>query len=219
MADATLLISSRNYSSWSLRGWLLARLSGLTFSVRTADPDDPNTRAELLLRTSTIRVPCLVHDDISVWDTLAIAEYLNEIRPKAGLLPKDRAARARCRSISGEMHSGFAALRASLPMNLRARRPGFRVWSAPRADIDFLTTIWRECLAEYGGPWLFGAAPTMADAMYAPVATRFVTYDVTLDPVAAAYRDHILAWPDMRVWYAEAQVEPEMLIDELEVEF
>lgn len=219
MADATLLISSRNYSSWSLRGWLLARLSGLAFSVRTADPDDPNTRAELLLRTSTIRVPCLVHDDISVWDTLAIAEYLNEIRPKAGLLPKDRAARARCRSISGEMHSGFAALRASLPMNLRARRPGFRVWSAPQADIDFLTKIWRECLAEYGGPWLFGAAPTMADAMYAPVATRFVTYDVTLDPVAAAYRDHILAWPDMRVWYAEAQVEPEMLIDELEVEF
>lgn len=219
MADATLLISSRNYSSWSLRGWLLTRLSGLPFSVRTADPDDPNTRAELLLRTSTIRVPCLVHDGISVWDTLAIAEYLNEIRPKSGLLPKDRAARARCRSISGEMHSGFAALRASLPMNLRARRPGFRVWSAPQADIDFLTTIWRECLAEYGGPWLFGAAPTMADAMYAPVATRFVTYDVKLDPVAAAYRDHILAWPDMRVWYAEAEVEPEMLIDELEVEF
>jgi glutathione S-transferase len=219
MGEATLLISSRNYSSWSLRGWLLARLSGLSFKVELTDPNDPNAKAELLLRTSTIRVPSLLHDGILVWDTLAIAEYLNELFPQAGMMPTDRIARAHCRSISGEMHSGFAALRASLPMNLRSRRPGFKIWSAPQADIDFLLAIWRECISRYGGPWLFGDKPTIADAMYAPVATRFLTYEVKLDPVPLAYRDHILAWAPMQEWIAAAMDEPEMMIDELEVEF
>ena len=218
MAEATLLISSKNYSSWSLRGYLLVRLSGLAFEERQVDPDDPATRAELLLRASSIRVPCLVHDGVSIWDTLAIAEYLNEIRPRAGMLPADRSARARCRAISGEMHSGFAALRSSLPMNLRAHRPGFTVWSAAQADIDRITEIWRECLETWKGPWLFGRRATIADAMYAPVATRFRTYDVPLDPACAAYRAHLLAWPDLVEWTEAALKEPEE-IEELEVEF
>jgi glutathione S-transferase len=215
---ATLLISSKNYSSWSLRGFLLARLSGLPFDERAVDPNDPAAKAELLLQSASIRVPCLIHDDIEVWDTLAIAEYLNELRPAAHMLPADRAARARCRSISGEMHSGFAALRSSLPMNLKAFRPGFIVWSAAQADIDRITEIWRDCLKTWKGPWLFGGRASIADAMYAPVVTRFLTYDVKLDDSCRAYCDHIIAWPDMQEWLAAAKREPEK-IEELEVEF
>jgi glutathione S-transferase len=116
------------------------------------------------------------------------------------------------------MHSGFSALRSSLPMNLRAHRPGFTIWSAAQADIERVTEIWRECLQTWNGPWLFGRRPSIADAMYAPVATRFRTYDVPLDPQCAAYREHILAWPDLREWTEAALREPEQ-IDELEVEF
>ena len=215
---AVLRISSRNYSSWSLRGWLLVRLSGLPFTAEVVSPDDPSTRAELLLQSSSIRIPNLRHGDVEVWDTMAIAEYLDEVHPDAGMLPRDRLARARCRSISGEMHAGFHALRSSLPMNLRAHFPGFTVWSAARADIDRILAIWHECLATWGGPWLFGEARSVADAMYAPVVTRFRTYDVRLDPVAEDYAEAILAWPDMAEWIAAAQDEPEERISELEVE-
>ncbi|MDE2007540.1 MAG: glutathione S-transferase [Rhodospirillales bacterium] len=218
MEEATLLISSRNYSSWSLRGFLLARLARLAFHCRAVDPDDPATRAELLLQSSSILIPCLIHDGVRVWDTLPIAEYLNEIAPDAGMLPLDRAARARCRSIAGEMHAGFAALRSSLPMNLRGRRPGFAIWSGARADIDRIEAIWSECLGEWGGPWLFGRRPSIADAMYAPVVTRFMTYDVALVGTPAEYAAHIRAWPDLVEWTAAAAAEPEQ-IEDLEVEF
>ncbi len=218
MAEATLLISSKNYSSWSLRGFLLARMSGLAFQEQPVPPDDAATRAELLLQSSSIRVPCLVHDGIRVWDTLAIAEYLNEIRPAAEMLPRDRAARARCRSVSGEMHAGFSALRSTLPMNLRSHRPGFTVWSSARADIERITEIWRDCFDSWGGPWLFGRRRSVADAMYAPVVTRFLTYDVRLDDTCAAYCRRVMQWPDMVEWVAAAKQEPEV-IDELDVEF
>lgn len=215
---AILTITSRNYSSWSLRGWLMTRMAGLAVEERTISPDDPEMRADILLLSSSIRVPKLEHDGTVVWDVLAIGEYLNEVKPKAGLLPADRAARAHCRAICGEMHSGFVSMRTALPMNLKARFPGFRVWSRAQADIDRVVEIWTECLERWGGPWLFGAKPTLADAMYAPVATRFVTYDVALPPAAAAYRDTIMAMPDMQAWIAAAQSEPED-IEELEVEF
>ena len=214
----TLRISSKNYSSWSLRGWLLTRLSGLDFTEEQVAPDDPKARAELLLQSSTLRVPCLVHGEITVWDTLAIAEYLNELRPEAAMLPADRGARAHCRSISGEMHSGFEALRASLPMNIRAHRPGFALWSGPKADIAHILGIWTECLQRWGGPFLFGKQPSVADAMYAPVVTRFLTYDVALQGEAAAYAEQIMAWPPMAEWVAAARREPEAMIEELEVE-
>jgi glutathione S-transferase len=218
MAGATLLISSKNYSSWSLRGYLLARLSGLAFEEKVVDPEDPSNRAELLMQSSSIRVPCLVHGEVVVWDTLAIAEYLNEVFPNAGMWPSDRGDRARCRSICGEMHSGFSALRASLPMNLRLFRPGFAVWSAVQADIDRIVEIWGECLKLSDGPWLFGKHPTIADAMYAPVATRFRSYDIKQDQASERYCAHVLAWAPMREWFAAAQKEPEQ-IEELDIEF
>ncbi len=218
MSKATLLISSKNYSSWSLRGFLLVRMAGLDFETEQVSPDDPTSRAELLMQTSSIRIPCLLHDGVTLWDTLAIAEYLNEQHPAAGMLPGDRIARGRCRSISGEMHAGFSALRAALPMNLRMFRPNFTVWSAVQADIDRITEIWRECLTASKGPWLFGERRTIADAMFAPVVTRFRTYDVKMDPICDRFCREISAWPDMREWFAAAQGEPEQ-IEELDVEF
>jgi glutathione S-transferase len=172
----------------------------------------------LLLLSPSFLVPCLTHDGIKVWDTLAIAEYLNELKPEAGLLPDNRAARAHCRAISGEMHSGFSNLRSALPMNLRAHYPAFRVWAGVQADIDRVIAIWRECLAKYGGPFLFGAKPTIADAMYAPVCTRFQTYDVKLDSDCAAYCATIMALPAMKEWADHAKLEPEE-VEELDVEF
>lgn len=216
--SARLAISSRNYSSWCLRGYLLARMSGIDFIVEPVAADDAQARAELLMRTASILLPCLIDGAVTVWDTLAIAEYLNEAYPRAAMLPADPVQRARCRSISGEMHSGFAALRASLPMNLRAHRPGFTVWSGAQADIDRVLTIWRDSLAASGGPYLFGAKPCIADAMFAPVATRFRTYDVPLDALCARYCDTIFAWPDMAEWVAEAEVEHDF-ITELDLEF
>ena len=217
MTETILTISSKKYSSWSLRGWLLCRMSGLRFVEEVVPVDDPTNRAELLLLSPSILVPCLTHQGIRIWDTLAIAEYLNEVRPKAGLLPTDRPARARCRSICGEMHSGFTNLRSALPMNLKARHPGFKVWAGAQADIDRVTTIWRECFAAYHGPYLFGKL-TMADAMYAPVVTRFLSYDVKLDADCAGYCDRITALPDMVAWREAAMLEPEEL-EELDMEF
>jgi glutathione S-transferase len=217
MSKAVLTISSKNYSSWSLRGWLMARFAGLDFVERIIPPDDPAVRAEILLLSSSFLVPSLMHNGISVWDTLAIGEYLAESFPQAGLLPRDSEARAHCRSICGEMHSGFSALRSALPMNLKAQFPGFKVWNRATADIERVTAIWRDCLSRYGGPYLFGPR-TVADAMYAPVATRFVTYHVELDPICAGYRDRIMAMPEMIEWIAAAKTEPEE-IEELEAEF
>jgi glutathione S-transferase len=219
MAKATLTISSRNYSSWSLRGWLMCKFAGLDFETVSLPIDDAGSRAELLLLAPSFLTPCLSHDGVTVWDTLAIGEYLNEVFPAAGLLPAGRAERALCRAISGEMHSGFANLRAALPMNLKARHPGFKVWAGAQADIDRVTAIWRERLLAAGGPFLFGGgAPTLADAMYAPVCARLATYGVALDPACAAYRDRILALPAMREWTAAALTEPDE-VEELDVEF
>ncbi len=217
MTEAILTISSKNYSSWSLRGWLLCRMAGLDILEEVVPVEDPANRAELLLLSPSILVPCLIHQGTRIWDTLAIAEYLNEIKPEGGLLPKAREARARCRSICGEMHSGFTNLRSALPMNLKAHHPGFKVWSGAQADIDRITTIWRQCFAEHGGLYLFGQL-TVADAMYAPVVTRFLTYDVKLDRDCAAYCDRIMTWPDMIAWRQAALAEPDEL-EELDMEF
>lgn len=218
MAEATLSISSKNYGSWSLRGWLLCKMAALDFEEVPASSEDPYIRAELLLLSPSFLVPALTHDGMKVWDTLAIAEYLNELKPEAGLLPGDRAARALCRSVSGEMHSGFSNLRSALPMNLKARYPDFKVWAGAQADIDRIVTVWRDCLDRFGGPYLFGERPTMADAMYAPVCARFVTYDVKLDPDCEGYCRTIMAMPFMQDWIAKAKLEPDE-VEELDVEF
>lgn len=218
MAKAVLTISSKNYGAWALRGWLLAKFAGLEFTEKVISPDDPAMKAEMLLLSSSMLVPSLQHNGVKVWDTLAIAEYLNEIKPKAQLLPADVKARAHCRAVCGEMHSGFASLRAALPMNIKAHFPNFKVWSRAQADIDRVLEIWKECFACYGGPYLFGKQLSVADAMYAPVVTRFLTYDVPLDKACVAYCKRIMELPAMKEWVTAAKKEPDD-IDELDAEF
>jgi len=217
-AKAVLTISSKNYGAWALRGWLMARLAGLDFTEKVIPPDDPAMKAEMLLLAPSMLVPSLHHNGIHVWDTLAIGEYLHEVKPKAGLLPADAKARAHCRAICGEMHSGFGAMRGALPMNIKASFKGFKVWSRAQADIDRLLAIWRECFKLYGGPYLFGKQPCIADAMYAPVVTRFLTYDIPLDKACLAYCKRIMELPAMQEWVAAAKAEPDE-IDELDAEF
>ena len=218
MAAAELTISSKTYSSWSLRGWLLCRLAGLRVVEKMVSLENMENRAELLLLSPSVLVPRLTHEGASVWDTLAIAEYLHELYPNAGMYPQDRIARAHCRSVSGEIHSGFANLRSALPMNLKVRHDKFPIFSGAKPDIERVEAIWTECLATYGGPWLFGDSPTVADAMFAPVAQRFLTYAVKLSDKAAAYCNTINSWDLMREWIDEARKEPDE-VEELDIEF
>jgi len=217
MSKAELTISSKTYSAWSLRGWLLCHLAGLDVAEAPV-PNDETNRAELLLLSPSVLVPRLTHEGASVWDTLAIAEYLNECHPEAQMLPANRLARAHCRSVSGEIHSGFANLRSALPMNLKVTHQRFPIFSGAKPDIERIETIWYECLSAYGGPFLFGEKPTIADAMYAPVTTRFITYAVDVSPHSAAYCKTIAEWAPMKEWTAAALQEPEDMED-LDVEF
>jgi glutathione S-transferase len=196
----------------------MAKFAGIPFDVHEMPSDDPAVRAEILLLAPSILVPCLTHNGIKVWDTLAIGEYLNEVKPNARLLPADRASRAHCRAICGEMHSGFTALRSALPMNIKGRFENFKIWARAQADIERIKTIWHECLEAHGGPYLFGPEPGLADAMYAPVVTRFLTYGVPLGKVYAAYCEQIMALPEMKEWVEAALAEPDQ-IDELDAEF
>lgn len=218
MASAELTISSKTYSAWSLRGWLLCKLAGLEVIEKPISIDDPANRAELLLLSPSVLVPRLTHEGASVWDTLAIAEYLNELYPDTGMYPAERKARAHCRSVSGEIHSGFANLRSALPMNLKTHHRNFKIFAGAKPDIERIETIWSECLSAYGGPFLFGARPTVADAMFAPVTRRFLTYNVVMNPASAAYCQTISAWPPMIEWIDAAAAEPEEM-EELDVEF
>jgi glutathione S-transferase len=218
MSSATLTINSRNYGAWSLRGWLMCRFAGLDFEVEEADANDPSQRDELLLMSPSFLVPCLTIDGLEIWDTLAIGEYLAERFPDVGLLPSDPADRALCRSVSGEMHSGFAALRSAMPMNVKARYEEFKVFSGAQADIDRIFAVWARCLGNQPGPFLFGERPTMADAMFAPVCSRLTTYNVELDPLSQAYVTTVLSLPEMAEWIDAAQAEPDEII-ELDAEF
>lgn len=208
MTELTLIIGNKAVSSWSLRPWLALKQTGLPFREVQVLLRRPETKAEILKHSPSGKIPCLIDGSISVWDSLAILEYLNELKPEARLWPKDRAARAIARAISAEMHSGFAALRQHLPMDLkRELAPG--TWPADAAaDIERVQAIWAECRTRFGvgGPFLFGHF-TAADAIYAPVVTRFHRYGVRLDPILLAYRDAVLALPAMREWTASAQKE------------
>ncbi|WP_374389036.1 glutathione S-transferase [Sandaracinobacter sp.] len=216
-AGPTLTISSKTYSAWSLRGWLLCRLAGLDVKLVEV-PNDAGNRAELLLLSPSVLVPRLTIGKLSVWDTLAIAETLNELHPEAGMFPKDAAARALCRSISGEIHSGFSNLRSALPMNLKVRHDSFPIFSGAKPDIERIEAIWLDCLERFGGPFLFGAKPTVADAMYAPVTQRFLSYAVPMPDDIRAYCETVSAWAPMAEWIALAKAEPEEM-EELDVEF
>jgi glutathione S-transferase len=208
-AEFTLIVGNKNYSSWSLRGWLAARLAGIAFDERLVMLSEPDSRSALLEHSPAGKVPVLKHGPRVVWDSLAIVEYLAEQRPAAGLWPADGGARALARSIAAEMHSGFTALRSHMPMNLRRSLPGKGRGPGVAEDIARIGAIWLDCRSRFGsgGPFLFGAA-SAADAMYAPVASRFRTYGVTLDPAGEAYVEAIYAWPAFREWQAAGLAEP-----------
>jgi glutathione S-transferase len=218
MPAATLTIINRNYGSWSLRGWLLCELAGFQVKVLTAAVDDDAARAELLLLSPSYLVPRLDHGDTTAWGAWAIAEHLHETDTPHPIYPAELTHRAHCRSVCGEVMSGFANLRTARPMNIRARHTGFTAWAGAQTDIDRITTIWRDCLERYRGPYLFGPTPTAADAIYAPICTRFQTYDVPLDTDCARYRDTMLAHPAMVDWITQANSESEQ-IEELDAEF
>ena len=213
-----LIIGNRNYSSWSLRAWLVAARCGVPLEVVRLPLDTPEFAARVHALSPSGRVPALQLDGFQVWDSLAIAETLAERFPAAGLWPADAAARAEARAISAEMHAGFGALRRELPMNIRARRR-VDVSAAAAADIARVCGIWASCRARFAaeGPWLFGAW-SIADAMYAPVVTRFVTYGVgeagddgTADAPVAAYIRTTCAEPLLAAWSALAREEIEVV--------
>ncbi len=208
MVPMTLVIGNRNYSSWSLRAWLVMRMAGLTFDEIVIPLDRPDSRIKILEHSPAGRVPVLHHGNVTVWDSLAICEYITETVPGARLWPETVPARAEARSISAEMHAGFAALREALPMNVRADRPGVQISRDVQADIDRVLAIWRNCRRKFGtvGPFLFGRF-SIADAMYAPVVSRFMTYRVTMDAIGREYASTIHDLPAMREWAEAAAAE------------
>jgi glutathione S-transferase len=209
MADLTLIVANRNYSSWSLRAHLMVKHVGVPFDEVVVPLGQTDTHLAIARWSPSGRVPVLRHGELTIWDSLAIGEYLAELHPEAGLWPADRAARAHARSVCAEMHSGFSALRTALPMNLRVERPGRELNTAVRADIERIRAIWRDCRARRGagGKFLFGAF-TMADAMYAPVVTRFRTYGVQLDGEEVAYAEAIWRLPALVAWVEAGRKEP-----------
>jgi glutathione S-transferase len=211
MKELTLVVATKNYSSWSLRPYLALAHTGQPFREVVLRLGEAETAAEIAKYSPSGRVPALLHGELVIWDSLAICEYLAELFPQAHLWPREAATRAVARSVTAEMHSGFTALRNHMPMNLRARRPGEGRAPGVAEDISRITSLWRECRSRHGqgGPFLFGAF-SIADAFYAPVVTRFVTYGVELDEVCGAYRDAVLALPAMRAWTEAALGEPPM---------
>lgn len=207
MSKPVLVIGNKRYSSWSLRPWLAMKQAGLAFEEIVIPLYEPDSKRAILAHSPAGKVPVLHDGDVTVWDSIAILEHLAERRPE--LLPEAGPARALCRSISAEMHSGFAALRQELPMDVVAHLPGRSPSTACEADLARLRTVWEEARTRFGaqGPFLFGRF-TIADAMYAPVCTRLRTYAIPLDGVPAAYVDAMLDLPAMRDWYAAAREEP-----------
>ena len=209
MADLKLVIGSKNISSWSLRPWLALKQTGASFEEIVIPLDRPDTKAAIARHSPSGRVPVLRHGQAKVWDSLAICEYVAEMFPKARLWPADRGQRAHARSISCEMHGGFAAMRGALPMNVILRRPSGTLDAAARADVDRIIALWSECRARYSrvGPFLFGTF-SIADAMYAPVVTRLRTYEIALDGAPADYVETMAGLPAMQEWAAAAALEP-----------
>lgn len=204
----TLVIGSKNYSSWSLRGWLAMALTGAEFEEILIPLGGQDTARRIREHSPSGKVPALKCEDGLIWDSLAIAEYLAERFPEAHLWPRGEAARALARSVCAEMHSGFMALRSSMPMDIQRNQPLAEVPEAAEADIARVVELWALCRHQFGqdGPFLFGHA-SIADAFYAPVATRLRSYCVTLPIEAQNYVDAIYAWPVFRPWLDAAMVE------------
>lgn len=213
MEKLELIIGNKAYSSWSLRPWLVLKQAGAAFTETRIPLYVHGYKEELLKHAPSGKVPILKHGAVIVWDSLAICEYLAELFPQAQLWPSDPAARALARAVSAEMHSGFAGIRSTMPFNCRSRGRHVPLKAEVREEIDRVLSLWHDCRAQYGrgGPWLFGHF-SIADAMYIPVASRFVTYSVPLDAVTQSYADAALGHPAVREWIAAAEQETEVMI-------
>ncbi len=203
-----LVLGNRNYSSWSLRGWLLVRQAGIAADEVVIPLRTPETADLIRQHSPSGKVPVLVQGDVTVWDSLAIAEYCAELAPTAGIWPADMAARAMARSAAAEMHSGYAALRGAWPMNMKRSAPPLTATPDVAADIARIRALWSDCRARFGagGPFLFGDW-SAADAMFAPVVSRLVSYGAPLDADNAAYCAAVLDHPLMQEWAAMAATE------------
>jgi glutathione S-transferase len=212
MTNLTLVIGNRNYSSWSLRPWLAMKQFGLDFNEVYIPLYRSDSVAKLKQYSPSGKVPVLIHDNLTVWDSLAICEYLAQEFPDLSWWGQDKKVTAIARSISAEMHSGFQNLRQNMPMNCRARYPGRGMNVEVQKDIDRIITIWRECRQEFGsaGEMLFGQF-TIADAMYAPVTQRFLTYGLQLDSISQKYVEAITLLPAMQEWLTAANAEIETI--------
>jgi glutathione S-transferase len=215
MAGLTLVIGNQNYSSWSMRPWVLMKQLGIEFQAKKFGFHTPEWDAEIERWSPSRLVPVLWRGDQAVWDTLAIMEALNEWYPDKGVWPRDPAARAFARSASAEMHSGFRDLRANMPMNIRASHPGKGMKPEVQANIERIEHLWNEARRRFGagGPFLCGAF-SAADAMYAPVVMRFKTYDVKLGSEAARYCEAMRNAPGVRAWIDEASKEKEFIAED-----
>lgn len=211
MPNPILVIGNKAYSSWSLRPWLLLRQAGIGFDEIRLSLYEDGAKQKILQYSATGRVPVLKDGDLTIWDSLAICEYLAEEYPEKRLWPPETAARAHARSISAEMHSGFSNLRSQMPMNVRREIPGRAKTPEVLAEVARIETIWNDCRGRHGarGPFLFGAF-SIADAMYAPVVSRLRTYGVTIAGEAGEYAASILALPAMQEWIAGAHAETEI---------
>jgi len=218
MAELTLIIANRNYSSWSLRAWLATQATGVDFDEVLVPLGRPETADEILRWSPSGRVPALRHGDLTIWDSLAVCEYLAERFPEAGLWPADRGARAVARSVAAEMHSSFMAVRGNMPMTIRASYPGAGRGPGVDEDVQRITTVWETCRREHGsdGDLLFGSF-TIADAFFAPVISRFKTYGVAVEGVARDYMDAVWALPAVRDWVEKAHAEG-MRVDRYELD-
>lgn len=207
MAGLALVIGTKNYSSWSLRPWLLLRHLGIAFTERVIHLDSEEFAREVPRLSPSRRVPVLLHGDLHVWESLAICEYASELADGRGW-PADAGARAEARAVATEMHAGFQALRSACPMNTRARDRRVPMTPALERDLQRVTAIWEDCRARYrdSGPWLFGRY-SVADAMYAPVVLRFLTYGLPAGGAAAQYLRTTLDDAELRRWMVDAEVE------------
>ncbi len=217
MAEFTLYIGDKAYSSWSLRGWLACRLAGIDFDEVLIRMYQSDTAATMRRHSPSSKVPALHHRDLVIWESLAIGEYLAELVPAAGLWPAERARRAHARSISCEMHAGFTNVRKSMWMNLRRRFPGRGRNPETLADIARVSEIWCDTRQRFGagGPFLFGDKFSLADAMYAPVVARFVTWEPPLADDAKTYVEAVWSHPLVAEWRRAAEADP-ILIDHYE---
>jgi len=208
MPTLKIVLGNKNYSSWSLRPWLVLKHLGARFEEQVIPLDQPSTAEQIRKFSPSGRVPVLIDGDTVVWDSLSICEYLHERFPERNLWPKDAKARAMARSVSAEMHSGFPALRQHLPMKLRETFPPKALQPDVKADISRILQLWSDCRSRFGatGPFLFGAF-TIADAMYTPVVSRFKTYAVPLEGSAAAYAETLWSLPSVQEWLAAARAE------------